>query len=240
MLEDIKVITSRRAYEFHPDDLRLSMLSIKVIQDQIQQLFQFQASAMGTPFPTFGDISATVPPGLVFNAGMWLSPNEQLVPIRFLNFEPNRIVFDVAGLSSDISGIFEHLQHFLSPLRSPDGSPIIGEPERVLDYSEITAKYPFPLDAILSRPLRKLFNSKTGANSGKGLVLIPALAIQAYPNGQALPAVPGANHPQVFTFTLRSGTVPDERIYFSGAPLDSETHLNFLRELEATLGVEQH
>jgi hypothetical protein len=235
MPEQMKIITSRRAYEFHADDLRLSMLSIKPVQDQIQQVFQFQASAMGTPFPTFGDVTATIPPGLVFNVGVWVSPDEQLVPIRFLNFEQYRIVIDVAGPSSAISGIFEHLQRFLAPLRSPDGSPLIGEPERIRDYSEIAAKYPFPLDAMFAQPLRKLFNSQTGVSSSKDLVLIPALAIQAFPSGQALPAVPGANTPNAFTFTMRSGTKPDDQIYFSAAPLDSEAHLIYLNKLEATL-----
>lgn len=235
MLEDIKIITSRRAYEFRPDDLRLSMLSIKPIQDQIQQLFQFQSSAVGTPFPTFGDVSVTIPPGLIFNSGFWLLADEQLVPIRFLHFEQNRIVVDVAGPSSVISAVFEHLKHFLAPLRSPDGSSIIGEVERVRDYSEITASYSFPLEALLAKPLRKLFSNKTGATGSKDQVLIPTLALQAYSNEQALPAVPGANHPFVFTFTLRSGTRPDEHVYFSSAPLDSNEHLSYLNELQTSL-----
>jgi hypothetical protein len=235
MLENIKIITSRRAYEFRPDELRLSMLSLKPVQDQIQQRFQFQAAAMGTPFPTFGDVTATIPPGLVFNSGVWLSSGEQLVPIRFLHFERHRIVIDVAGPSSAISNIFEHLQHFLAPLRTPDGFPLIGTLERVQDYSEITARYPFSLDTVLAEPLRKLLNQQTSVSNNGNLALIPTLAIQAYDNSQILPAVPGANHPNVFTFTLRSGTKPDERIYFSAAPLDSERHLNYLSELEAAL-----
>lgn len=235
MLENIKVITSRRAYEFYPDSLRLSMLSLKPVQEHIQQLFQFQASAMGTPFPTFGDVSATIPPGLIFNVGVWVSPDEQLVPIRFLHFEQQRIVIDVAGPSSAISSIFEHLQEFLEPLHSPDNSPLIGELEQVLDYSEITAKYSFPLEMMLVEPLRKLLTDQTGASSNNERMLIPMLAIQAFPNGQILPAVPGANTPQAFTFTQRSGTKPDEHIYFSAAPLTSEVHLSYLNELEKIL-----
>lgn len=152
-----------------------------------------------------------------------------------LHFERHRIVIDVAGPSSAISSIFEHLQQFLAPLRTPDGSPLIGTLERVQDYSEITAKYPFALDVMLAEPLRKLLNKQTGGSSNDNLALIPTLAIQAYNSGQVLSAVPGANHPNVFTFTLRSGTKPDEHIYFSAAPLDSETHLHYLSELEAAL-----
>ena len=39
MPEDIAFITARRAYEFRPDDLRLSMLSIKPIQDEKDYLY---------------------------------------------------------------------------------------------------------------------------------------------------------------------------------------------------------
>ncbi len=200
-------------------------------------LFNHNLPAVGTPFPTFGEVVATIPPGLVFKTGMYLSSDQQIVPIRFLHFERDRIVIDVAGQSSAISAIFESIQRFLSELRSPDGSPIIGKPERILDYSEITAKYPFVLDSMLSRPLRKLLSKKTSTPGSKnGSVLIPTLAVQAYPYGQALPAVPGANDVRVFTFSLRSGTRPEEHIYFSSAPLDSEAHLSYLRELETALG----
>ncbi len=232
MPEQIKVVTSRRAYEFNPDDLRLSMLSIKPIQELIQQNFQFQASAYGTPFPTFGDVPATIPPGLVFNTGAWLSVEEPIVPIRFLHIEQSRIVIDVGGLSTAITTIFHHLTEILSQLHAPDGSPVIGEPKRVLDYSEITAHFPVSLDAMLKPSLQQVFSRAIGKS---GSVLIPSLALQAHPDNEMLAAVPGANDSRVFTFTLRSGTRPEEHVYFSGAPLDSEAHLQYLDELEMAL-----
>jgi len=236
MPEQIKVITSRRAYEFSPDDLRLSMLSIKPVQELIQQNFQFQASAYGTPFPTFGDVPATIPAGLVFNTGAWLSAEEPIVPIRFLNVEQSRIVIDVGGPSTAITTIFDHLIGLLSQLHAPDGSPVIGEPKRFLDYSEITAHFPASLDTILKPSLQQVFSRAIGmTDKSSHSVLIPSLALQAYPDSEMLPAVPGANDSRVFTFTLRSGTRPEEHIYFSGAPLDSEAHLKYLAELEMAL-----
>lgn len=236
MLEQIKILTSRRAYEFRPDDLRLSTLSIKPMQEQIQQLFQFQAAAMGSPLPTFGEVPVTYPPGFVFNMGMLLSQDEQPVPIRFLHFEQRRIVIDVAGKSAAITTIYEKLQNFLSELRAADGSSIIGEPVSVLDYSEITAYFPSPLDAVFVQPLRKLFTNVTGANvRSKELVLAPALAIQAYPANQEVTSAPMANDIHVFTLALRAGTRPNEHVFFSGAPLDSEAHLAYLIRLDADL-----
>ncbi len=139
MPEQVKVLASRRAYEFSPDSLRLTMLSVQVVQQQIQQLFGFQSVAIGSPIPTFGEVPATYPPGVVFNLGVWIHQEEHIVPIRFLHFEQNRIVIDIAGPTAAIDEIAERLFHFLSGLRSPDGSPVVGGPERILNYSEITA-----------------------------------------------------------------------------------------------------
>jgi hypothetical protein len=232
MLERVKLITSRRAYEFRSDDLRLSALSTKPVQEQIQQLFQFQVAVMGVPAPTFGDVPTTYPPGFVFDVGVWISPDEQLVPIRFLHFEQRRIVIDVAGPSSAITAIFERLRQFLSGLHIPDGSPVIGEPEHVLDYSEITAKYSFSLEVLIPKPLRKLLDATVKEKgSGEDWILLPTLAMQMYPIKQELIRGPVPNDTRVFTFALRAGTRPDEHVYFSGAPLVSEEHLVFLEEL---------
>jgi hypothetical protein len=239
MLENIKLLTSRRAYEFRPDDLRLTMVSTKPVQEQIQQLFHFQTAMMGSPIATFGDVPPTYPPGMVFDMGVWVSPEEQLVPIRFLHFEQRRIVIDVAGPSSAITAIFEQIQQFLSQLTVSDGSPVIGTPSSILEYSEITAHFPYPTDAMFVRPVRDLlakFKHNTNRNSNDiDQMFIPTFVVQTSPGNQEVSILSKINDPHVFTLTLRPGTRPDERIYFSGAPLDSETHLDYLTQLESSL-----
>jgi hypothetical protein len=236
MLEQVKILTSRRAYEFSADTIRLTMLSIQPIQQQIKQLFDFQSTAIGSPIPTFGEVPTTYPPGIVFNLGVWIYQEEHIVPIRFLHFEQNRIIIDVAGPTGAIDGIADRLFNFLSGLHSADGSPIVGESVRVLDYSEITAQFPYPLDAIFSKPIRRLL-SKTliKPDSDKSMTMIPTVVIQAFPTDETLMAVPNVNQPHAFTFTLRSGTQPEEHIYFSGAPLGSEAHLVHLDALVTSL-----
>lgn len=233
MLEQIKILSSRRAYEFHQDDIRLTTLSTKLVQQQFQELFQFQTSVMGAPAPTFGDVPSTYPPGFVFDMGVWLTPDEQLVPIRFLHFEQRRIVIDVAGPSSAITGIFERVKLFFADLSAPDGSPVIGEPERILDYSEITARYSFTLDALVPTPFRKIITDSLPESSNANGMMIPTLSVQFYPSDQELDGVPSVGDVRALTFTLRSGTQPQDHIYFSGAPLDSEAHLRYLHELDA-------
>lgn len=230
MPENIAFITGRRAYEFRPDDLRLSMLSIKPIQDEIQRIFSFQSSSIGTPMPTFGEVQLTVPPGLIFNSGVWISPENQLVPIRFLNFEPRRIVIDVGGSSAALTPIFERLQQFLAEIQAPDGSPIIGEPENILDYSEISARFPFDLDTIISPPLRKLLSGII-----KESALVPTLVTQSFSSGQVLSGTAVIYDPRAFTLASRVGSRLEDHIYFSGAPLETEKHIIYLKDLEAAL-----
>lgn len=236
MLEQVKIITSRRAYEFGADSIRLSTLSIQPIQQQMQQLFGFQSSTIGTPMTTFGTVPSTFPPGIVFNLGVWIHQEQQIVPIRFIHVEQNRIVIDVAGPTGAIEGIAERLFHFLSGLQAADGSPVVGEPERVLDYSEITAQFPYSLETMLAKPFQRLLGKTLNVDNGNAAkTIIPTIAIQVVSSDEVLPSVPGANDPHVFTFALRSGTQPDQHIYHSGAPLDSETHLHYLNELAEAL-----
>jgi hypothetical protein len=236
MLEQVKLLASRRAYEFRPDDLRLSTLSIKPMQEQIQRLFQFQTAVMGSPMATFGEVPATYPPGFVFNMGMWISEDKQIIPIRLLHFEQRRIVIDVAGSSSAITAIYENLRHFLSELQAPDGSPIVNEPERVLDYSVISAQFPFSMEAIFAPPLRKLFTKVISTNdSSEESALLSTIVIQKHPARQEIARLANPEDSHAFTFGPRVGTRSEEHIYLSGAPLDSEAHLSYLIELEAAL-----
>ncbi|MEO8970649.1 MAG: hypothetical protein ABI406_03505 [Ktedonobacteraceae bacterium] len=236
MLEQVKILTSRRAYEFSPDALRLSSLSIQPVQHQIQQLFNFQSSAIGTPIATFGEVPSTFPPGIVFNIGAWIHQEEHIVPVRFLHFEQNRIVIDIAGPTVAIDGIADRLFHFLSGLRAADGSEVVGEPVRILDYSEITAQFSYPLDTLFARPLRRIFSKMVSRGvDDLSMTLVPIIGIQAFPSDEVLPGMQITNDPRAFTFSLRSGTRPEENIYFSTAPLDSEAHLAYLEHLATSL-----
>jgi hypothetical protein len=230
MIEQVKFLTGRRAYEFHPDDLRLSTICSKPVQDGIQALFSFQSSTIGTPMATFGEVPLTIPPGVVFNTGVWVSPGDTIASIRFLHFEQRRIVIDVAGSSDALASIYEQLYHFLIGVQTVDGTPLIGNPERVLDYSEISARFPFSLDAIISRPLRKLLS-----RMAKGSTLVPTLITQTFSRGQQLTGTAPIGDARAFTLAPRVGTRLEDHIYFSGAPLGSEAHLAYLTELDAAL-----
>lgn len=232
-----KLITSRRAYEFRMDDLRLSVLCLPDVYGRIQQMFSFEAAVVGTPQETFGPVMATLPPGLVFNIGVVQSDLGPATPIRFLHFEPRRIVVDVAGPSSSIDLIFAALRQEFERLVSSDGSPAIGDVERVLDYSEYSGRFGFSLGDVLNPELTDLFLGVAGGEGRREQenVVLPTISLGVNrPDEEygGLAAEAGSRRLQV---ALRAGTRPEEGIGFSGAPLDSEGHRAYLDRLETVL-----
>lgn len=236
MIERVTLLVARRSYEFRPDDLRLSTLSTPPIMDRIRQAFSFQQVGIGAPMLTFGPAPATAPPGLAFDLGFWSTSGQQPILIRFLHFEARRIVIDVAAPSVNIDAIFNLLRTVVAEMSAPDGAPLIGEPERVLDYSEITAQLSAPVETIFQRGVRDAIHWATGVDrSGDKLTIAPTLYVQIQPVDQEYPGATVPPNSQTLQLAIRAGTSPKDNICFSGAPLDSETHLIYLARLAEVL-----
>jgi len=236
MATDVKILSSRRAYEFGPDDIRLTVLSAQAIAAGIQQLFGFQSAQIGTPPPTFGSVPITVPPGLVFQMGVMTLENNSFIVIRYLHFEQRRIVIDVAGPSDDIDPIYTQLQSVLGAMRAADGTAVIGSPARTLDYSEASTHFSFAPEAVLPSALRDLFGRTLpleSAGRDHDLTLIPLIEVRVRSRDSEYA---GANtEPQAFHLELRAGSTADDKIYYSAAPLSSNAHIALLHELENAL-----
>lgn len=235
MASDLKLITSRRAYEFRMDELRLSLLCTPQVQEQIGRAFAFQAGGLGTPPPTFGPIQATVPPGLIYNFGSWQGPNESPTPVRFIHFEQRRIVIDIAGPSSVIDSIFQALRELVKDLAIADGSPVIGEVERTLDYSEFSGRFSFDLNELLApkaqSSLRRAMN--LGQQDVDSMIVLPSITMSTHRADEEFSgAVPESKQ---LMLAVRAGTRPEDGVGFSGAPLVSEAHHQYLTELEKAL-----
>lgn len=235
MIEQTKVLSARRAYEFRPDDLRLTVLSVAQVYQQIQQFFSFQVAAIGTPQQTFEAVPNTMPPGLVLDFGTTQTPEGVPVPIRFLHFEPRRIVIDVAGPSSAIDWTFEQLQHILAQVQSPDGSPIIGEPSGTRDYSEIIVRYDFSFEDLVGGPLLELAQEIFGESERSVLPLsVKFRAVD--PITEVDPGKIGfGGFSQGNSLELRAATRPEERSFFSVTELPTDEHLAWLEALDQRL-----
>lgn len=230
-MDDMKILAVRRAYEFAQDDLRLTVLSVVQVAEHIKQAFGFQGYAFGTPIPTFGDVPATLPPGIVFYSGVWLSPDHQVSPIRLMNFEPRRIVIDVTSSSSAIDGVFSRLQDTLGEIRAPDGAPAIGTPRRIRDYSEVSAHFRFPLKDLLASPIQRALERATETARMEKPLLQPTIFCEVVDPKEEYAGLSAVTS-KSFQFGIRTGTPPEENVYFSAAPLDLASHMAFLESIE--------
>jgi len=236
MAVQAKILTSRRAYEFGPDEIRLTVLSTPGVVAYIQQMFNFQVAQIGTPPPTFGSVPVTTPPGLVFQMGVMTLADNSFISIRSLHFEQRRVIIDVAGPTADIEPIYEQLQAVLGEMRAADGTAVIGQSERTLDYSEASTHFSFAPEAVLPPAIRDLFRRalpSESAGSGRGIALVPLIEVRTRPSDREYG---GANvEPQAFHLELRAGATPNSKVYYSAAPLASDAHLTLLQELEGIL-----
>ncbi len=227
------ILTSRRAYEFGPDELRLSVLSAPEIQNQFRALCEFQMSGIGTPQPTFGPVPETLPPGLVFNIGTVRDDTGQIYPVRFLHIEPRRIIFDVAAPTAVIPVLFDRIREQMASYSAPDGRPVIGQPRRILDYSEITTVLGFDPNDIFPAGVRALFRQTLDSDASEAV--LPTVTLETSGWNSEYAGSPSQPDSRALRLGLRQGSLPADRLYFSAAPLDSESHLDYLNKLEQAI-----
>lgn len=233
MVENIKLLSSQRAYEFRTDELRLTMLTIPGVQSTIREAFAFQQVAIGTPMATFGAVPNTIPPGVVFNNGSIETDDDGTIPIRFLHFEAQRIAIDVAGPSSGIDLIYNRLRAVLDDVHAPDGSPVIADPINIHDRSEISSHLSFMPPAVLAPELQQmLVLTPEGDNDAPLAIPIPALRISWQLSTNQYQ---GINRVKAFELELRAETYPEEGRYFSSAPFPSDAHMGLLQAIEEAL-----
>ncbi len=232
---EFTILSAERSYEYRIDAIKLTMLGIAEVRQTIQETFGFQLGQIGRPMPTFGDVPTTLPPGIVFNFGRVPNPDGTVTPIRLIHFESQRIVINIAGPSSAIDVVFERLTSLTESLRMPDGSPVVGEPSRIREYSELS----FEAGATLEGAFHPQFASiarQALAIEGKRekRVLVPRIGFHLMDPDETYHGLI-APDPELLQLDLRASTRVGERIIFSEAPLDTDTHIMYLREVVAFL-----
>lgn len=224
-----KIVSARRSYEFLPTELRLTMLSLEDIRRRIQEHFEFDVNEIQMPPAVFGQVQPTVPPGIVFQVGVVQLSTSERAPVRFLHFEPNRIVIDVAGSSSFIDGVFNQLSELLATAYLPDGSPSIGDIARILDYSEVSYQLGFAPEQLISSPLQ-LHAGTLFSKQGQSTNVVPAgiRFISPHESGDV-------EKSDVYTLEIANLEQPDSGVYRSIADLPTDEHLAWLKTLSEEL-----
>lgn len=235
MLQNVRVLSARRAYEFAVDELRVTMLSLPAVIASVQRIFQFQAVQVATPPETFGSVAITFPPGLVFAQGQFITEDQQAIPIRTLSVEPRRLVFDVAAPSKTLDVITAAFLTFAESIHSPDGSAVVGQPQRMLEHSELSFDWPVQLENAFSPLLWKTIQSHVVARSGiEHAQLAPTISFYLQSPGAGFPGATATGH-GLLQLTYRADTTLEDGHYFSRAPLPTDEHIAYLEEVERSL-----
>jgi hypothetical protein len=230
--KDVRILAARRSWEFRPDDIRLTFLTLPELQSLIRGHFEFQTVIVGTPLPTFGPAVQSVPPGLVFDNG-GVAIDKRHVPIRFLHFEVSRIVVDVAGPSEAAEAVYSQLIDLLKDRRSPDGAPVLGKPYRSIEMSQISARVSFPVDALFA-PAFVDASLAFAQNSEKGLRLAPNIYWRASDAESEFQGIVDGD-PTAFQIAPRAGYPVGSGQCFSAAPLPTSRHIEYLSRLEQVI-----
>ncbi|MCL4545137.1 MAG: hypothetical protein M1118_11170 [Chloroflexi bacterium] len=232
MVDSIHLISSRRSYEFLPDDLRLTFLTQPDIAARLRDALLFQVLQITMPPATFGEVPVTFPPGLVLQYGT-LKRGDRQVPLRFVHVEQRRIVIDLAGFPEDIDEVYDRLVHSIEGVTAADGTPVIGAAQRVRDYSELSCRM-----AIHPRKLTEtLYPGALQDAQGRGetpATGVPYLGLRLIHPDQEFPGwVQG--HADAYELSLRIGSPVADALWFSAAPLPYLKHVAHLERLEQVL-----
>jgi hypothetical protein len=241
MAEVIAILSSSRAYEFPPDRIRLTVMALPSVGTAVQEAFQFQVAGMAVPPSTFGPVSPTFPPGAIFQLGVLAGEEGPQRHIREVHVEPRRVVISVAGPSSEIDRVWTRLRQVLDRFAAAEGAPILGDPERVREFSELTVRLDVPPQALVAPALVSAAEESAGKRDGQEekRVLVPALHSILWPEDAEYPGdYPGGSigPRNVWTLSLRAGSVVGAgREFYSAAPLASDRHLAYLAKVERAL-----
>lgn len=228
MLELKTILSTRRAYQFAQDDIRLTTLSIRGVIDAIKTGFNFEVAEIGTPTTSFGPAALTNPPGLAFGLGLIPFPEEGSV-VRSMSIEARRIVFDVAAPTTVIPDSLDRLRQIVNVFHTAEKVELIGEPISFRDYSELVIQSDSIFDAVLkSEALATVFNAL--APLEENMALVPAVRFQTQALNMEFPGTSEIDADWM-RLEVRAGTSPSQHLIFSGAPLSTDDHLALLARL---------
>ncbi len=142
------ILSSRRAYEYPIDDIRLSIICTSVVQNELTKVFGFQSAVVAPPPDIFGEVRPTTPPGLILQVGDL--KGAEVVPIRAVMFDSRRVIIDVAAPSSAIDKVKRKVDAVLDRFKAQKDQPILTKPIATWDQSDIVVKAKLPNSLGLS------------------------------------------------------------------------------------------
>ena len=234
MANNARILSSSRSYEFLPDRMRLSVLSLPSVIARLQETFRFGIARPGVPPAMFGPVVATAPPGVVCQLGTFADGDGAEFHLRELYVEPRRVVISVAGEARNLDFVWERLRSLLMDIGHQDA--IQGDPHAIRHASEVSAQLKIPPSALVASGVME---SVAPFVQDGGQVWVPAIHGVIYrPDDEYegdFPG-PGVGVKNVWVLSLRAGSaVANGHDFYSSAPLEATEHIAFLSRLATSL-----
>lgn len=227
-------MSASRSYEYAVDDLRLTLLSHGNVVEHLRGVFSFEQAEITRPPETYGPVLVTSPPGLLLGGGLVPGLGERIGTIRMITVDARRLVIEVAGPSSEIALVFDHLMESLSEVEASDGGKAFGTPVSTQEHSELSFWSASLLEGMIAPEISEVLK-KYGLprDDDHAMNFIPSL--RAKFQERHLEYFANPTDMNAFSIDMRSGDTFDRGLLYSAAPLDSDTHLAMLDEIEQAL-----
>lgn len=100
------------------------------------------------------------------------------------------------------------------------------------DHSEVSLMLQVQVESFLTpivrRALRQALSTRRGRNS---VAIVPTMFSRLLPSDDAIPPLTIPD-PRAVQLEVRTGTRPEDRVYYSAGPFTTERHLAFLSHIE--------
>ncbi len=226
MKGEVRVLAARRFYEFTGDAIQVAAFSLADIQQPFRSAFDFQTPPVAGAVAQGGVLQVGVS-AFTFQSGRF-STKEGPIPIRYISVEPSRLTVDIIGPSAAIEALYRMIRDVLKPLKVAGSPVIVGEASGFEDVSELTAQLDIDLVKLIDPRAYEIAEKRLPRGSGQSLDMTLRLEIvnpdEAYPGGGGVA--------QQHLLQVRAGTKPADRVVFTLAPLGTEAHIDYLRDLE--------
>lgn len=231
----IKRLTATQIVIVQHDEVPLRRLIHKPILQVLTELFNFRTSNVA--MDPLGQIS-----GVHLQHGLFES-DSAMYTIGRLDIEERRFLFAVDGPTREANAFYTRLVEHLTTL-----APVISDdflrPLLRSHESEIIAHLEFPVQGLLSPEYYqfvKLDGTSILATDNARASLKPAgvaFHVDYIPKDDSLGDQRITLSRKEIRLELRKGHPIQDQVYYSKAPLDTDSHIKMLEKLEETLSVD--
>jgi len=218
----------------HNDEIPFVKLASGKNMENFSKAFNFQKAEVTQDGNTGNVIK------LIFRYGIFQKSDENRIAIIRLEIEERKLIVEMEGSSNDARDFYNNLvSQFVELVDAPSESFL--EPIVVANESEIIARLQFPISGILSSNYLEFVQSRVAesASSEFAEAIVSPSVIVFLVDFQVKDTYLSQHRivlsKKEYSVQPAIGYPVDEQIYFSKAPVDTQTHIMLLNELEKTL-----